>query len=164
MKKLIFLVIFALGMESATGQNRESNKDAVAHEPPKVSQAEMFDAILAKYKGKVVVVDFWATWCGPCIQANRLIRPLKEEMKGQDVVWLYLTGETSPLNAWTAAYPTISGEHFRVSAEQWSYWYKTFGIRGVPTFMVYDRQGKQMSKYTGFPGVAALKRDIENGI
>ena len=160
MKKFIIVAFCAFGLISAANKS----DDSVAHEPPKVSQAAMFDAILAKYKGKVVVVDFWATWCGPCIQANRLIQPLKAEMKGKDVVWLYLTGETSPLNAWTKTYPTISGEHYRVSAEQWSFWYKVHGIKGVPTFMVYDREGNQMSKYTGFPGVAVLKRDIEKGL
>jgi thiol-disulfide isomerase/thioredoxin len=140
------------------------NKECVAHEPPKVSQEKMFDAILANYKGKVVVVDFWATWCGPCMSAMKTIKPLKDEMKGKDVVWLYLTGETSPLNTWMRTYPTISGEHYRVSDAQWQYWYKTYGIKGIPTYMVYDRQGKQLSKYTGFPGVDTMKKDIEKGL
>jgi len=142
--------------------NKE-NKASVAHETPKVSQEKMFDAILANYKGKVVLVDFWATWCGPCMIAMKSIDPLKEEMNGKDVVWLYLTGETSPMNAWTRTYPTISGEHYRVSEAQWSYWSKTYGIEGIPTYMVYDRQGKQLSRYTGFPGVEVIKRDIEKG-
>jgi len=142
----------------------KENKECVAHEPPQAPQEKMFDAILAKYRGKVVVVDFWATWCGPCMQAMKSIKPLKDEMKGKDVVWLYLTGETSPLNTWIQTYPTISGEHYRVSEAQWGYWYKTYGIEGIPTYMVYDRQGKRLSKSTGFPGVDAMKRNIEKGL
>jgi len=92
------------------------------------------------------------------------IEPVKEEMKGKDVVFLYLTGETSPLDAFMQAYPDISGEHYRVSAAQWKYWSNTFGIRAIPFYMTFDRQGKQISKYTGFPGVSTVKKDITKGL
>ena len=140
------------------------NKDCVVNETPNVPQEKVFNAIIEKYRGKVVVVDFWATWCGPCMQAMKSIKPLKEEMKGKDIVWLYLTGETSPLNTWMVTYPTISGEHYRVSEAQWNFWYKTYGIEGIPTYMIYDRQGKQISRHLGFPGVDDLKKNIENGL
>lgn len=141
----------------------KDNKECVAHETPNVPQEKVFDAILAKYRGKVVVVDFWATWCGPCMQAMKSIKPMKDEMKGKDIVWLYLTGETSPLNTWMITYSTISGEHYRVSEAQWNFWYKIYGIEGIPTYMVYDRNGKQISRHLGFPGVGTMKKDIEKG-
>jgi len=157
------LIVESDKLEALLAANKE-NKESILNELPQVSQEKMFDAILAKYKGKVVLVDFWATWCGPCMGAMKSILPLKEEMKGKDVVFLYLTGETSPLGAFTRTYPTISGEHYRVSEEQWSYWYKTFGIQGIPTYMVYDRKGKQLSRHVGFPGVDTIRKDIENGL
>jgi len=89
---------------------------------------------------------------------------MKEEMKGKDVVFLYLTGETSPLSTFTRMYPSISGEHYRVSEAQWQYWYKTYGIQGIPTYMIYDRNGKQLARHLGFPGVDVMKRDIEKGL
>jgi thiol:disulfide interchange protein len=68
------------------------------------------------------------------------------------------------MNTWTQTYPGISGEHYRVSEAQWGYWYKTYGIEGIPTYMVYDKQGKQKARYTGFPGVNQVKADIEKAI
>lgn len=43
---------------------------------------------LQDYSGKIVVLDFWATWCGPCGEAAPLISQLEKEFRGQDVVFL----------------------------------------------------------------------------
>ena len=150
-------------MQTLLADNK-ANKESILHELPAVSQEQLFDAILANYRGKVVLVDFWATWCGPCMVAMKSILPMKEEMKGKDIIFLYLTGETSPLGDFMRTYPTISGEHYRVSDTQWKYWSKTFGIQGIPTYMVYDRQGKQIAKHVGFPGVDTISKDIEKGL
>jgi thiol:disulfide interchange protein len=41
---------------------------------------------------------------------------------------------------------------------------KTFEIPGIPTYMVYDRQGKQLARYLGFPGVDEIRKTIEKGL
>ena len=150
-------------LEALVAANRE-NKESILNDPPQVSREDMFDAILANYKGKVVLVDFWATWCGPCMAAMKTILPIKEEMKGKDVVFLYLTGETSPFAAFTETYPTISGEHYRVSDKQWAYWMNIFEIPGIPTYMIYDRQGNQLLKHVAFPGIDVIRQTIEKGL
>jgi thiol-disulfide isomerase/thioredoxin len=141
-----------------------SGGDFVINDIPDVSQEEMFTSILSKYTGKVVVVDFWATWCGPCISAMESMKPLKESMKDKDVVFVYLTGNTSPLGTWNKMIPHIHGEHYRVDGSQWQYWYQNLSIEGVPTFMIHDKSGKQVSRHTGFPGVEIIKESIEKGL
>ena len=136
------------------------NNESIVNELPDVPQEQMLDAILANYKGKVVVIDFWGTWCGPCIAAMKTIQPLKDELKGKDVVWVYMADETSPINDWKQTIPTISGEHYRVSNSQRIYWEQYV----YPTYKLFDRQGKPMAKHVDFPGIEVMKREIEKGL
>ena len=43
-----------------------------------------------QYPGKVVFVDLWATWCGPCMRGIQAMEPLKKKLAGRDVVFVYL--------------------------------------------------------------------------
>lgn len=86
--------------------------------------------------------------------------PMKEELKDRDIVYIYLTGETSPKGTWENMIPDIHGEHFRVTADQWNYLMNSFQIRGVPTYLLVDREGNITYKTTGFPGVDKMKSEL----
>ena len=125
-----------------------------------VINEDLFASIISKFRGKVILVDIWATWCGPCRMANKEMKPLKAELKEKDIVYLYITGETSPLKTWENMIPDIHGEHFRVTNDQWSYLMKTFNIKGVPTYLLIDREGNIKYKETGFPGIDKMKKEL----
>ena len=61
-------------------------------EVPKTAADKLFDELMKSYKGKVVLVDFWATWCAPCRAGIERIKPLKEEMSGKNVVFCLYHG------------------------------------------------------------------------
>ena len=98
--------------------------------------------MLDKFKGKVVYVDFWATWCAPCKSGIKRIKPLKDEMADEDVVFLYVTNQTSPEKTWKNAIANIKGEHYRVSDDEWNYLSQKFNISGIPHYTLVDRNGK----------------------
>ena len=130
------------------------------NEAGEVSNEDLFASIISKYRGHTLLVDFWATWCGPCRMANKAMIPMKEELKDRDIVYIYLTGETSPKGTWENMIPDIHGEHFRVTADQWSYLMNSFQIRGVPTYLLVDGEGNITYKTTGFPGVDKMKSEL----
>lgn len=141
----------------------ETNKKKTGftiNEAGEVSNEDLFASIISNYKGKVLLVDFWATWCGPCRMANKTMIPMKEELKDKDIVYLYITGESSPLGTWQNMIPDIHGEHFRVTNDQWKFLCDSFKVDGVPTYLVIDTEGNIKFKQTGFPGVNKMKEEL----
>ena len=61
--------------------------------PEDVKDDALFEAIVDPFKGKVVLVDFWATWCGPCKMAMKMMKPMKEELIDKDIVYVFIAGE-----------------------------------------------------------------------
>ena len=139
----------------------EENKKKTGYteyETPQVPDDRLFETLIAPYKGKVIFIDFWATWCRPCRQAMSEAEPVKSALAGKGIVYLYLTGETSPLGTWKNTIPDIPGEHYRLSEQQWNYISRQFGVSAIPSYLIVDRQGKQVLFRRGFMGADKMKQ------
>jgi thiol-disulfide isomerase/thioredoxin len=125
-----------------------------------VAEADVFPSILSKFRGKPILLDFWATWCSPCRAANEELKTVKAELAGKDIVYVFVAGENSPQEKWEMMIPDLQGEHFRLSEKQWNYMGKTFEIHGIPTYFLIDRHGNIKEKLTGYPGIRQMKEKI----
>ncbi|MCD8261397.1 MAG: TlpA family protein disulfide reductase [Bacteroides sp.] len=125
-----------------------------------ITKEDIFASIVSKFRGKTILVDIWATWCGPCIMANREMKPMKDELAGKDIVYIYLAGENSPLGRWSEMIEDIDGEHYRLTDEQWEYVRNSFNSLGVPTYIVLDGEANVIFTSVGFPGVTKMKEEL----
>ena len=125
-----------------------------------VAPENILQTILDLYKGKAVLIDIWATWCGPCRAGHKAMEPMKKELKGKNIQFVYITSETSPLNKWQEMIGEIDGSHFYLTKEQYQYLLSHYESDGIPTYALYDAQGQQTYKQTGFAGVDVFKEEI----
>ena len=120
---------------------------------------DIFKALIADYKGKPLLVDFWATWCGPCKAAMKTILPVKEELKGK-ANFIYITGPSSPKKTWENMIIDIHGDHYYVTEGQYSALLSQFESQGIPSYVIVDKDGNVVNKHIGYPGNDVIKGEL----
>ncbi len=145
---LILLLFVSAGLLSCQRQVSSGGSESVAPDFT-LNDLEGRPFRFADTRGKVVILDFWATWCPPCKRELPHFQELYEEYKdeGLVVIGIALDREGASavkpfVEAHGFTYPVLIGDK-RITA--------TYGgIRGIPTTFVIDRQGRIVEKYVGY--------------
>jgi thiol-disulfide isomerase/thioredoxin len=125
-----------------------------------VAPEYILQTILDKYKGKVVLIDIWATWCGPCKAGHKAMAPWKKDLKGKNIQFVYITSPSSPLKTWQEMIKDIDGDHYYLTKEQYQYLLSKYESQGIPTYAIYDTEGNQTFKTIGFSGLDVFKNEV----
>ena len=129
-----------------------------------VEPKDVLPTLFERYKGKVVMIDIWATWCVPCRYGIEQMEPLKKELADKDIVYIYITSSTSPVDTWKELIPNIGGEQYYLTDEQRNFMMEQHKSDGYPTYAIYSSDGNLTYTTAGFPGVETIKEELEKAI
>jgi thiol-disulfide isomerase/thioredoxin len=101
--------------------------------------------LIAPYKGKVIYIDFWGTWCAPCKEQMPFVGAIKKEFAGKEVVFMYMANN-SPEKSWINVIKEmdLAGEnvvHYRLPAEQQAMIERKFSVNSFPTYILIGKDG-----------------------
>ena len=139
MRKAIVVVLFIVCATITNGQLK------VGDMPPEVSLPNAKDSIvnLSSFKGKIVLLDFWASWCGPCRAANPGVVKLhnKYRLKGFEVFGISIDSKKA---AWLKAIKDDKIKYTQVNdAAGWnSLVAEKYKVEQIPTSFLLDKMGK----------------------
>jgi thiol-disulfide isomerase/thioredoxin len=150
-RRIAFLVVVAFlvsfGWQYFTGgESRERNEPA-----PNFTAAALRDGTsvqLSDYRGKVVLVNFWASWCGPCMAEFPHIVALEKRYREKGLVVLSINEN----DAKDAALEIVRKNHAEFFAGVSADAAKSYGVRGIPATFFIDRSGTLRRQYVGFGG------------
>jgi peroxiredoxin len=106
---------------------------------------------LSQYKGQVVMINFWATWCGPCRQEMPLLDAMYKKYKGMGFTLIGVNVEPDSkaaekfLQGMPVTFPVAFDAESRVS--------KLYNVQGMPSTVIVDRKGNARVLHKGYrPG------------
>ncbi|MBX3413998.1 MAG: TlpA family protein disulfide reductase [Pirellulales bacterium] len=140
---------------TATSAEESVESETAATESDEVGTAikltkatkEDFDSLIASHRGKVVLVDYWATWCGPCVKGFPHTVELAEKLAPQGLAVISVSFDDPEASTEVEAFLTRQHAQFdnlisAYGAEDQSY--DDFGVEtgALPHYQIYDREGK----------------------
>lgn len=158
--------IVALGVGTMACQSQEPTRKAVKDDKDrKMAPAfELKDSTgkvvkLADYRGKVVLLDFWATWCGPCAIEIPWFEDFQRKYKDRGFEVLGISMDD---DGWKAINPFVAEKkiNYRIVLGDDKTGDQYGGVEALPTTFVIDREGRIASVHVGLTG----KKDFEDAI
>ena len=140
-----------LGNFMVTNEKNFKSNDAVKD---MTDGEKIFRKIIEPYKGKIIILDVWGTWCGPCKAALSKSQEEYERLKDFDIVYLYLANN-SPEESWKNVIKEyeVMGDnvvHYNLPVEQQTAVENYLGVQAFPSYRLIDRNGKVLD-VIGFP-------------
>jgi thiol-disulfide isomerase/thioredoxin len=149
---LVFSFFFTLLFCSVSYAAQENNNNTL----------ERFESLIASHQGKVIYLDFWASWCGPCRKSFPWMNTMQEVHKQQGFVIISVNVDNEKASA--EQFLTEVPANFSVFYDPKGKVARKFKLRGMPSSYLIDRSGKVVSAHVGFSGSKRIKyeQDIKN--
>jgi thiol-disulfide isomerase/thioredoxin len=143
MKRIIALLI-ACATFSCTSSTEKTEFSTVALSETLLAtdgSQVAFQDILKKYKGKTLVIEVWASWCGDCVKAMPKLKEL--QANNPDVAYLFISMDKTA-DKWKEGIEKhqLKGEHFMANDQMKGVFAKAVDVDWIPRYIIVDKTGK----------------------
>jgi thiol-disulfide isomerase/thioredoxin len=165
MSRFALICIVIISLVSACGKKASDEKAADQNQSttsnyPMASDFTLQDldgnsVSLSSLRGKVVIIDFWATWCGPCVMSFPAMQAAVNKFRDDaGVVFLFInTAERgSDIEENVSRFIRTNNYDVRVLLDVGSNVARSYGVQGIPTKVLIDAQGRIRDKKVGGGG------------
>lgn len=158
---LFFLLLIATTCLSSMSYAQHNERTFIAAKNEN-GKDKTFDEVVAQFKGKVIYVDFWASWCGPCMAEMPYSDKLHTKMHDKNIVFLYISLDSDDA-AWQRGLKKMKnkGYHFLPSKAEMQNLSSKFNIASIPRYMIIDKKGKVVSSDAPRPSDEKTEYDLE---
>lgn len=143
------------GVPDVSPLAKGSMKKLVFHEAPVAAgKAEFLDATgtahtLAEYRGKWVLLNFWATWCPPCRKEMPAIDALAGDLAGEKFAVVTIATGRNRLEGVRSFFAEIGVKNLPILLDPRSKLASQMGVRGLPTTVILDPEGREVARMIG---------------
>jgi thiol-disulfide isomerase/thioredoxin len=142
MKKIFVLFIAFVTFSCTQAQKTAFSKEALAETLLSTDGSQVaFKNILKKHKGKTLVIEVWASWCGDCVKAMPKIKEL--QANNPDVAYVFISMDKAA-DKWKVGIEKheLKGNHFMANDQMKGVFGKAIDLDWIPRYIIIDRTGK----------------------
>lgn len=140
---------------------KQNTSEVVLYDENK--KATTLSAIIEANKGKIIYIDFWASWCAPCRAAFPSSRKLHEEFKEKEIVFLYLSTDAN-FEAWKKAnqFEKLTENSYLIINPKTSEYLKKLAIDFIPRYVLINSNGEISNPKAPSPDSEKIKQELNN--
>lgn len=113
----------------------------------------------SNFNGRPVVVDFWNTWCSPCIDAINSTMELKKEYS-PDVAFIYISSTSSPEYSWRMLASKFGGTQIRLGEEDFYNLLSRYDLEALPSYIFFTKDHEAKYKFTALGELREFKAKL----
>ena len=145
----IFFISSALASDVSDIKNIVINKKLKTYNNITFFDSKMDEVTLDSFKGKLVILNFWATWCAPCKEEMPSLDLIKKNNKLKNLVILPINIGQDSLEKSQKFYDEINIKNLNIYFDNPNTLAKNFSLRGVPTTILFNKEGKEFARIVG---------------